>query len=217
LKATYRYSVLKKAREIAESPDLDFLETRKYLGIPLAADIRRWLQEQPQFQLLCVDFSGVRGVSLSVAEELGPLVMKDFEQAPSLEHRYPIYRMSCPEPAYTFARAFVAFNSAGLGLVDSPAESMAFAFPVAQWGSDDVIVLGQLSKQMEEILRFIDRKADGGKQVKSDDLKKLDFLADVSAAARSKRMTELYTRRLVAFRDNPRNPKERLFFPPWRL
>jgi hypothetical protein len=51
----------------------------------------------------------------------------------------------------------------------------------------------------------------------SEQLEQLEFLANVSPAARSKRLTELYSRRLLAFSENPRNYKERIFVPPWRL
>jgi hypothetical protein len=130
--------------------------------------------------------------------------------------------LDSPEPAYTFARAFANFNAPGLAFVEDLGELNALASPVAVVDEGTVVVLGQISTEMMQILALADRCAQEGQELTSDDLAQLDFLSDVGpravgAAARSKRLTELYKRRLLAFRENPHNPKERLFKPAWRL
>lgn len=211
------YPVLLRAREITGAPDLDILQVRRHLGVPLAADIRRWLGDQPPLRALFIDFREVRAVTASVAEELGPLLMQAVQQSPALEHRYPILGLDNPEHAYTFALAFASANWTGLATVAAPVEPAAAITVVAERDGTAIVVLGQLSRQMEQILRLADRHAQADQSLTSETLADLDFLADVSPAARSKRLTELYARRLLAFRENPRNPKERLFTPAWRL
>src|SRR2546421_12260243 len=88
---THRYPVLLKARETAHAPELEHLSSRKYLGLPLAEDMKRWLREQPTHQPLYLDFTGIRTLSGSVAEEIGPLVIETVLQSSVLEHRYPIF------------------------------------------------------------------------------------------------------------------------------
>jgi hypothetical protein len=217
MKCSYKYPVLERAREIAQNPELDILEIRKFLGVPIANDIRRWLQEQPPHQLLCIDFKGVRAITGSVAQELGPVLMQYVQQIPELDQRYPIFCLYNPEHAYTFAMAFANSNWTGLAMVEVPLEPNASMFRVAKEELDVIVVLGQLSKQMEQILTLAERRAKEGQQITSENLIELDFLSEVSPGARSKRLTELYTRRLLAFDENPRNPKERLFIPVWRL
>lgn len=212
------YPVLERARQMTGTPNLDILEVRKYLGVPLANDIlQQWLPTQPPLRPLYIDFTGVRAVTMSVAEELGPLLMQAVQQLPMLDQRYPVLGLYNPEHAYTFALAFANFNWTGLGVVQAPIERAPSIFTVAEQDSQVVVILGQLTRQMEEILVYADRQAQAGQPVTSDDLAQLDFLAHVSPGARSKRLTELYARRLLGFRENPRNPKERLFTPTWRL
>ncbi|MBA2277304.1 MAG: hypothetical protein H0W06_06030 [Chloroflexia bacterium] len=214
----HRYPVLERARRITHTPDLDILEVRKHLGLPLANDMRQWLADQPPLRGLCLDFSGVRAVTLSVAEEVGPLLMQTVAQDPALEQRYPTFHLRSPEPAYTFARAFANHSWAAVGTIEGSVDSMAATTPMATL--DDcgaVVILGQLTKQMEQILRFAELRAHSNAALTSEDLIELDFLAEVSPAARSKRLTELYVRRLLGFEENPRNPKERLFTATWRL
>jgi hypothetical protein len=213
-----RYPVLEKAREITQQPNRDILEVRKFLGVPLAADIRLWLPEQLAGRLLVLDFRGVRAVTLSVAEELGPLLMQAIAQNPALEHRYVAYQLDSTDTLYTFAQAFAAFNWAALAIEPKGAiEATPSAFPVAQAGDQIAAILGQLSEQMKRILGLAEQHWRSEKPLTSDSLAKLDFMKEVGAAARSKRLTELHARRLLAFRENPDNPRERLFTPPWRL
>jgi hypothetical protein len=212
-----RYPVLQKAREITGSPNLDILEVRKYLGVPLGSDIQRWLAEQPPRSALFIDFGGVRAITMSVAEEVGPLLMQSVHQNSILDQRYPVYIVGGPEPAYTLHRAFESDSWAALGIVLPSPESFPSLVTLERSDSKATVVLGQLSKQMEEILRFADERWRAGEPLTSENLSSLEFLGDVSAAARSKRLTELYARRLVAYRENPRNPRERLFTPAWRL
>jgi hypothetical protein len=215
--SSHMYKSLEKARELTGLTDLDVLDLRKHLGVPLAHDIRRWLSEQPSSKTLIVSFAGIRAVTLSVAEEVGPMLMQSVNQDPSLEHRYPILEIGSPEPAYTFGRAFSNANWSCLAMIDGNVEPQQSALRLKQFDGKTIIVLGQLSNQMERILTFADQRAEAGEPLTSDDLARLDFLSDVSPAARSKRLTELHARRLLAFRENPRNPKERLFTPAWRL
>jgi hypothetical protein len=216
--ASFHYSVLERAREITQSPDLDILEVRKHLGVPLANDIRRWLADQPPLRQLCLDFSGIRAVTLSVAEEVGPLLMQTVAQNPAMEQRYPTFRLKSPEPAYTFARSFTNLSWAAVGIVEGAVESTTSITTVFGLNANlALVILGQLSKQMEQILLLADKLALDGVPLTSDGLAELDFLTNVSPAARSKRLTELYSRRLLAFEENPLNPRERLFIPPWRL
>ena len=217
--STHRYPVLERARSITQDPELDILEIRRHLGVPLAADMKHWLAAQPPRMLLSLDFEGIRAVTLSVAEEVGPILMQEVAQRNAFEQRYPAFHLRSPEPAYTFARAFTNLGMTSIGIVNGPIEPTTSMVAVAD--NEDkcgtVVVLGQLSNTMEQILNFVDSRAQIGKPVTSEDLIDLDFLASVSAAARSKRLTELYIRRLLAFEENPRNPRERLFTPAWRL
>jgi hypothetical protein len=63
---------------------------------------------------------------------------------------------------------------------------------------------------MEQILLLAGGEAPHRPTLTSENLTELDFLAEVSPGAQ-KRLTELYARRLLAFDENPRHPKERLF------
>jgi hypothetical protein len=214
---SYRYPVLKNARDITQDEDLDILEMRTALGIPLANDIRRWLAEQPPMRRLCLDFLSVRAITLSVAEEVGPVLMQVVQQSDALEHRYPVYALNTLEPAYTFARAFANANWTGLVAVPKPAQLSGSILTVAADKAVLWVVIGDISSQMAAILALAEQRFRAGKSMTSEDLKELDFMAGVGPAARSKRLTELYSRRLLAFRENPQKPRERLFIPAWRL
>ncbi|MGI8554550.1 MAG: hypothetical protein ACR2PL_27730 [Dehalococcoidia bacterium] len=214
---SHRYPVLKRAREITHTADLDILEIRKYVGAPLAMDIRDWLVGCPSHQPLILDFQEVRAVTASVSEELGPLLMQTVEKTPALEHRYPILGLWEPEHAYTFAMAFTNSGGAGLAILNKPVDQGPSLLEISQSGPDRFVVLGQLSGQMVQILKLADEYAKRGQWLTSEALEELSFLASVSPAARSKRLTELYARRLLAYRENPHNPKSRWFRPPWRL
>ncbi|HSH81900.1 MAG TPA: hypothetical protein VLA19_25520 [Herpetosiphonaceae bacterium] len=211
------FLVLEMARQIADDPEITTLDNRKYLGIPLANEIRHWLVEQPANCLFCIDFLGITAITLSVAEELGPLLLQTIQQTPSLEHHYPIYRLNAPEPAYTIAGVCANFGQSCLAWLPKAAELFPSAFVVADEGDQVVAVLGQLTAQMGQILRYAERQAQQRLPLTSEQLTALDFLRSVSPAARSKRLSELHTRRLLAFRENPANYKERLFIPAWRL
>lgn len=214
---THRYSVLLKAREITQTPNLEHLSSRKYLGVPLAEDMRRWLREQPTHQPLYLDFTGIHTLSGSVAEEVGALVMETVSQSSVLEHRYPIFYLDNPDNADTLGLSFENRNLNALGLITSPSERTKVIIPIAKYGAEHIVVLGPLSKQNEQIMILAEQQAQQSKQLTSEQLEGLEFLANVSPAARSKRLTELYSRRLLAFSENPRNYKERIFVPPWRL
>jgi hypothetical protein len=211
------YPVLERARTITRLSDLDILEIRKFLGVPLASDIINWLGAQAPHHQLCLDFAGVRAITASVAEELGPLLLQTVQQSNRLEHRYPVYGLYNQEHAYTFATALADSSLAAIAIVDPPVEPSTRLLKVLEQGEHAVVVLGHLSKQMEQILLLADRRALLNQPLTSEHLTELDFMAEVSPAARSKRLTELYARRLLAFEENPRNPKERLFTPVWRL
>lgn len=214
---TSRYAVLDRAREITKVTDLDVLENRKYLGVPLARDMLEWMSICSPRRLLCIDFQGIRVVTMSVAEELGPALMARVQQMATLDHRFPVFALQSPEPIYTFGRAFGAAGMTALAITELSTEDSTISRLLSSEDSCSVVVLGQLTSQMEAILRFADDQTRMDRPISSDDLHRLDFMAEVSAAARSKRLTELYTRRLLSWEENPRNPKERLFVPAWRL
>jgi hypothetical protein len=211
------FSVLEVARNITEVPDLDFLQGKNELGIPIHTAILRWLANQPPQEQLFLDFSGIVASNASVTEQLGPLLMQNVQQSPGLEHRYPVYRLDNAELTYNFASAFANASATALALVRPPVQAHPLIRAVHQQGPLAYAVLGQLSRQMVEILLLADRRTCDSEPLTSESLSQLDFLTDVSAPARSKRLTELYSRRLLAYDENPRNPKERLFMPVWRL
>ena len=217
MNAAHHYPVLERTREITQTDDLDILELRTALGIPLANDMRRWLGKQPAMRRLCLDFRSVRAVTLSVAEEVGPVLMQVIQQTDALDHRYPVYALNTPEPAYTFARAFANVNWTGLAALPKPGEFNDSFLTVAEDERVAWVVMGDISGQMAAILALAERRFQAGDSLTSEDLKELDFMAEVGPAARSKRLTELYSRRLLAFRENPQKPRERLFLPAWRL
>lgn len=212
------YSVLAHARAMTKSPELDILTVRK-LAVPLASDIRQWIAGEAPHRPLCIDFEGIRAVTTSVAEELGPMLMQTVQQDSALEQRYPLFRLHSPEPTYTFARAFANASApvTGLALVPQTDELEGMAPVLAALDGHRVVVLGQLSNQMQEILMLAQENASQGRPLASEGLSRLSFLAQVGPAARSKRLTELYARRLLAFRENPSNSKERHFTPVWML
>jgi hypothetical protein len=180
--------------------------------------MRLWLTAQQPGRLLRFDFTGVRAVTLSVAEELGPLLTQAIAQDPALEHRYPAYRFDSPETLYTFAQAFTSFNWSALAVEQRDAIEPTHSVQVVTESGDQVVaVLGQVSEQTRRILSFAEETWRAGKPLTSETLADLDFMKDVKAPARSKRLTELHARRLLAFRENPQNTRERLFTPPWRL
>jgi hypothetical protein len=88
---------------------------------------------------------------------------------------------------------------------------------VAEEDGHVVAVLGQLSNQMGQILQLAEHRSRQGRPLTSEQLVELDFLRNVSPPARSKRLSELHARRLLAFEENPENHRERLFMPAWRL
>lgn len=213
----HRFAVLDSARQITDDSDLSTLELKKYVGIPLATRIRHWLIEQPDRKMLSIDFTGVRAMNLSVAEELGPTLMQTINNDVSFAHKYPVFMIDAPEPLYTYARAFSQLNWNGLARVRNLTEATAFASPIFVRGTDTFVILGMLSDQMMRILDLAEKRAQQGLPVTSETLQELRFLTGTQLSARSKRLTELYARRLLAFVDNPEKPKERLFRPVWRM
>jgi hypothetical protein len=213
----HHYSILEKARQISGAPELSHLASRKYLGIPVADEIRKWIREQPERQPLLLDLSGVQTMNGSVALEIGPLTMEVITNSTPYEQHYPIFGLADADLADSLALIFEGRGMQALGVVRGAITATRVVTPIAQEGEDTMVVLGALTTQNEQILKLAREKADLGSALTSDQLESLDFLAHVSAAARSKRLTELYARRLLAFRENPSNPKERLFYPPWKL
>jgi hypothetical protein len=211
------FVVLDSAREITDDPELATLELKKFVGIPVATRIRNWLIDQPDRKMLPIDFTGVRAMNLSVAEELGPTLMQTINNDVSFSHKYPVFIIAAPEPLYTFARSFAQLNWNGLARVRNLTEATAFASPILSRGAETFVVLGLLSDQMMRILALAEKRAQQGLPLTSETLQELSFLTGTQLSARSKRLTELYARRLLAFVDNPEKPKERLFSPVWRM
>jgi hypothetical protein len=93
--------------------------------------------------------------------------------------------------------------------VDAVEHSRGFAPPL--------FVDIRIRRSVRAILDLAERRFQAGGALTSEDLQELDFMAAVRPAARSKRLTELCARRLLAFRENLQKPRERLFVPAWRL
>ena len=216
MQVTHRYSILEDVRQLTET-DLIHLASRKYLGIPLANNMRRWLREQPRHHLLLLDFTGIKTMNGSVAQEVGPLLMESIMQSSLYEHHYPFFGVDNADIADSLALSFAQLNLNALGLVTEPIEQTPVITPIDRHPHHTIVVFGPLSQQNTHILHLAVRLSYRQRYLTSDQLGQLPFLAQVSAAARSKRLTELYTRRLLAFQENPNNARERLFFPPWRL
>jgi hypothetical protein len=166
-------------------------------------------------RLMVLDFAGIRAVTASVAEELGPILMQAVSNDPSMDQRYPVYRLEAYEPVYTFHRAFMDASWNALASVIRPDE-LAGLLSMFD-GPDDQLyaVLGALSTQTADIIRLAEERATLGVPLTSDQL--LEAFDIQNGPARSKRLSELYARRLLAYRRNPRDAKERLFSPIWRL
>lgn len=211
------FAVLDSAREITGDTELSTLELKKFVGIPVASSIRHWLLDQPDRKMLSIDFTGVRAMNLSVAEELGPTLMQTINNDVSFAHKYPVYIIAAPEPLYTLSRAFAQWNWNGLARVRNLTEPTAFASSIFTRDRETFVILGFLSEQMMRILSLAEQRAQQGLPLTSETLHELSFLIGTQLSARSKRLTELYARRLLAFVDNPEKPKERLFSPVWRM
>jgi len=147
--------------------------------------------------------------------EVGPVLMQLIARVPALDQRYPIYKLDDPEHTYTFALAFAAMNWAGLAMLGHQVERYPALTPLVEDLFSTIAVLGSLTTQMERILMFADQLATEGKHLTSELLTSLDFQKAVTAGARSKRLTDLYERRLLGFQEKMGH--ERLFIPAWKL
>lgn len=216
------FLVIEQARRITNVEDLDFLEYRKHIGIPLAtAILREWLPVQPPDRPVWLDFRGVRAINLSVAEELGPMLMKHIADQAVLGHHYPVYRGLQHDVAHTMHKAFLEMKWATLAYLDDEeiAEGIV-GTRLDRIGNHTIVVLGMLTTGQLRILQFINQRyAEKGEKTASSDLMHLDIMAEerVTDSARSKRLTELYQRRLLYYEDNPHKRSERLFAPVWRI
>ena len=190
------YPVLSQAQALSGLTNLDILEGRSH-GVPLMNDLRRWFYEQPPHELLVLDFQGARAITASFAMEVGPVLMQLLARAPALDQRYPVYKLDNPEHAYTFALVFAAMNWAGLSMLGQQIDRYSTLTPLGEYFSSTIAVLGSLTTQMERILMFADQLAAEGKYLTSELLTSLDFQKAVTAGARSKRLTDLYERRLL--------------------
>jgi hypothetical protein len=208
------YPVLSQPRTLSGQPDLDILEVEPY-GMQLVNDIRRWLHQQPTREILVLDFQGIRAITASLAMEAGPVLMQIVARLPALGQRYPVYKLDNPEHMYTFAFVFTAMQWAGLAMLEPQTERTPMITPLAGDSLTTTAVLGTLTAQMERILLFADELVKQGKYLTSEQLATLDFQTNVTVAARSKRLTELYDRRLLGLIE--KQGHERLFVPAWRL
>lgn len=217
--AISKFPVIQEARKITGEADLDFLENRKYVGSPLKTEIlHTWLPQQSPNKVLGIDFAGVRAINLSVAEELGPLLMKSVADQPGLAFHFPVYVGLQHNVAYTVDRAFREMKWAVLAFFskEETQEGLVGA-PVAVIGQFTVTALGMLSHGQQKIIEYIERQHAEGIETSSANLAKLELMAEVTASARSKRLTELYQQRLLCYVENPSKRAERLFAPVWRL
>jgi len=208
------YPVLERARAVTDNPTLDILEGKSYLPI-LIGDMRSWLSLQPANELLYIDYRAVRAITVSYALEAGPMLMQTVARDASLRQRHPVYQIDNREHAHTFALVFAFMNWSALVLLEQPMERSSTIVPLGTLDSSTVAVLGTLTTQMEEILLEANRRRMRGEFLTSEMLSELPFLEEVSATARSKRLTELYERRLLALLG--KNGRERQFIPTWRL
>jgi len=181
----------------------------------LVNDIGRWLHQQPTHEILVLDFLGVRAVTASFAMEAGPVLMQILARIPALDQRYPFYKLDNPEHIYTFALVFSTMQWAGLAMLGPQIEHSPMITPLIEDKVSTIAVLGTLTAQRERILLFADQLAMKRKYLTSEQLTALDFQITVTPAARSKRLTELYERRLLGFLG--KQGRERLFMPAWRL
>jgi len=214
------FPVIKHARGITNVDNLDFLEYRKHVGSPLATTIlREWLPLQQSDSPVWLDFTGVRAINLSVAEELGPILMRHVAEEAVLGHHYPVYKGLQHNVAYTMHKAFLEMKWAALASLDEKEiEEGVVGTRLDKIGQYTIVVLGMLTTGQLKILQYVDRRyVEEQTMTSSNDLVHLDIMAEVGDAARSKRLTELYQRRLLYYEDNPHKRPERLFAPVWRL
>jgi hypothetical protein len=208
------YPVLARARVVTDDPTLDILEGLSYLPL-LIGDMRHWLSLQSANELLYFDYRGVRAITVPYAVEAGPMLMQTVARDDSLRQRHPAYQIDNLEHAHTFALVFAFMNWSALALLEQPVERSSTIVPLDTLDSSTVAVLGTLTTQMEEILLLANRRRMRGEFLTSEMLSELPFLEAVSATARSKRLTELYERRLLALLG--KDGRERRFIPTWRL
>jgi hypothetical protein len=209
------YPMLERARTLAALPSLDILEGKQSYTSALVSDMRQWLGQQPPNKLLVFDFREVRAITASFAEEVGPLFMQMVARDTTLQQRYPVYQVDHFEHAYTLGLVFAAMNWTGLALLEQEVEQSPAFVPIDTQASRSVVILGSLSPQMEQILRFAHQRATEKAFLTSDMLSDLPFLKTVSVGARSKRLTELHERRLLALLEM--RGHERRFIPTWKL
>ena len=150
------FLVIEQARRITNVEDLDFLEYRKHIGIPLAtAILREWLPVQPPDRPVWLDFRGVRAINLSVAEELGPMLMKHIADQAVLGHHYPVYRGLQHDVAHTMHKAFLEMKWAALAYLDDEeiAEGIV-GTRLDRIGNHTIVVLGMLTTgQLRDCLK----------------------------------------------------------------
>jgi hypothetical protein len=209
------YPMLERARALAALPGLDILEGKQPYASTLVNNMRHWLGQQPSNKLSTFDFRGVRAITSSFAEEIGPLFMQMVARDATLQQRYPVYQIDHFEHAYTLGLVFAAMNWTGLAFLHQEAERSSTLVPLDTLNPYSVVVLGSLSLQMEQILQFAHKRAIEGAFLTSEMLSDLPFLKTVSIGARSKRLTELYERRLLALIET--RGHERRFIPTWKL
>lgn len=207
--------MLERARTLSGLAALDILEGKQPYMPVVVADIRRWLSQQPVNELLPLDFQGVRALTASFAIEVGPLLMQMVARDASLHQRYPIYKLDQPEHIYTFALVFSAMNWTALGLLDPPVERSSSLVPLGTLNGSTIVAMGSLTEQMEHILLRANEEAEEGYFFTSETLADIAFLRKVSAGARSKRLTDLYERRLLGLLE--KRGHVRHFAPTWKL
>ncbi|MDP2860001.1 MAG: hypothetical protein Q8P50_18840 [Bacillota bacterium] len=202
-------------------PDLDVLESRRFVGVAIANTIlTEWLPAQPIDTIVWLDFDGTRAMNLSVAEELGPLLMKATATRPNLERRYPIYRGLEGDVGYTLHRAFqsLSWSAPALFPGEEDLDPALGSYVLARTDEGIVVALGALTPSQAAILRYIDERFQrDGSTTSSSDLAGLGVLGEVKLAARSKRLSELRARGFLALDPELEGRGERHLLPVWRL
>lgn len=215
------FSVLAYGRKVTDVSDLDVLESRRFVGVAIANRIlTEWLPAQPVDTIVWLDFDGTRAMNLSVAEELGPLLMKAAATRPNLERRYPVYRGLRGDVGYTLHRAFqsLSWSAPALFPGEEDLDPALGSHVLARACEGIAVALGALTPSQAAILRYIDERfQQDGSTTSSSDLAGLGVLGEVKVAARSKRLSELRARGLLALDPESEGRGERRLIPVWRL
>lgn len=149
-----------------------------------------WMQQQPQDSRPGIDLRGIRVVDLRTTETvLVRLLLTRAASKPPFPAPILLFDPEREEPSYTIAWALA---TAGVAAVawwagELPAAS-EHLWPQGRWHGGSLGLLGRTSVGQRALLAQIATRADQGQITTSADL---DLPANLTLAARSKRLTEL--------------------------